>query len=207
MTMKAPPSVAIKMSKDQLEEVREFDAYFFLMFSSCVLLNRKKLDERIKEVTKFYKSESEEEEENDDVSTEIRGWLSLLVDGAVDKVESKRNEEVIAEVDKETINQETEETVPESSNKRESMDYEFNLDDELNESEAVKRVKVSELLTDQLLNIQPKLSGTPDDVIDLDEGVAKPKAVKKLVEKYFQHTARKVSHKHKVELKYVGIFI
>jgi hypothetical protein len=180
------------------------------MFSSCVLLNRKKLDERIKEVTKFYKSESEEEEEgeeSDDVSTEIRGWLSLLVDGAVDKVESKRNEEVIAEVDKETIIQETEETVPESSNKRESMDYEFNLDDELNESEAVKRVKVSELLTDQLLNIQPKLSGTPDDVIDLDEGVAKPKAVKKLVEKYFQHTARKVSHKHKVELRYVGIFI
>jgi hypothetical protein len=155
------------------------------MFSSCVLLNRKKLDERIKEVTKFYKSESEEEEENDDVSTEIRGWLSLLVDGAVDKVESKRNEEVIAEVDKETINQETEETVPESSNKRESMDYEFNLDDELNESEAVKRVKVSELLTDQLLNIQPKLSGTPDDVIDLDEGVAKPKAVKKISGKIF----------------------
>ncbi|RZC32724.1 claspin -like [Asbolus verrucosus] len=175
---KAPPSVAIKMSKDTLEEVS------------------KKLDERIKQVEEFYKSESEDEEESADiVSQEIRSWLDMLVDRAMDNVEDKLKREKTEE----TGNNE-----PESSEQQFSMDYEFNLDD-VDENESARKPNISELLNEKLLNIRPKLSGEPDHIIDLEKGITKPSEVKKLVEKFFQHTAKKLPQKHKVQLNVVGV--
>ena len=162
---KASPSVAIKMSKDQLKEVS------------------KNLDARIKEVEEFYKSESDddEDEENDDATDEIQTWLNELVEKAMDEVE--KTEEVVE---------------METSKTEESLEYDFNLDD--SENDALKKSSVTDLIKDKL-TLQPKLSGSPDDIIDFDEGVTKVSAVKKLVDKFFQHACKKVPHKHKVELK------
>lgn len=167
-----------------------YDPFFFLVYFD--VLHRKKLEERKKEVEEFYKSESDEDEyeedTNDDPSEEIKGWLFTLVDNAVDSVEEKFHDMTVEDSQNE-----------EDSPKNKSTEYEFNLDD-LNESGLSKKSKISEILKDRL-TIQPKLSGTPDDVIDLEEGVTKPSRVKKLVEKFFRHAIQKVPHKHKVELE------
>lgn len=170
----------------------------------------------MKEVEEFYKSESEEEEEDtEDASEEIRSWLDLLVDKAVDLVETKmveltveefirteaqKNTDTLENVDQEEPMECTSDLVNSNEEKLELEDSEIMKDQD---EEVSRRATTLELLKDKL-SVQPRLSGTPDDIIDLDEGVAKPSEVKKLVEKFLQHTAKKVSHKHKVHLEFVS---
>lgn len=61
-------------------------------------------------------------------------------------------------------------------------------------------LKKADLLKEKL-NCQPRLSGGPDQLIDLDEGIAKPSGVSKLMERYMKHVARNVPHKHEVHLR------
>lgn len=68
-------------------------------------------------------------------------------------------------------------------------------------TEVKKDVKISELLKEKLGNIMPRLSGTPDDVIDLECGIAKPKEIVTLMKRFEKHTAKKQVHKSKVQLK------
>ncbi|EFA06121.1 hypothetical protein TcasGA2_TC008964 [Tribolium castaneum] len=187
---KAPPSVAIKMSKDQLEEVS------------------KKLDERIKEVEEFYKSESEEEDDDTkETAREVRSWLDFLVDKAVDSVESKMRQLLVEESGEKKVQDQDKNYSSDLFDQEDPMECSHN--EENSEvpkeiEEIPKKANTLELLRDKL-NVQPRLSGTPDDIIDLEAGVTKPNEVKKLVEKYFQHTAKKVSHKHKVHLDVLGV--
>lgn len=68
--------------------------------------------------------------------------------------------------------------------------------------EVKKCLKLSELLKEQLENIKPRLSGTPDDVIDLESGVTKPKEIVTLMKRFERHTStKKHPHKSKVHLK------
>lgn len=57
------------------------------------------------------------------------------------------------------------------------------------------------ILQDIELNIQPRLSGGPTDVIDLAEGVTKPNEITMLMERFEKHTRRNPIHKNKVKLK------
>lgn len=59
-----------------------------------------------------------------------------------------------------------------------------------------------ELLREQLANDKPRLSGGPDEVIDLESGVAKPAEVVQLMERFAKHvSAKKHQSKHKVKLR------
>lgn len=59
-----------------------------------------------------------------------------------------------------------------------------------------------ELLREQLANDKPRLSGGPDEVIDLESGVAKPAEVVQLMERFAKHVSAKKHHsKHKVKLR------
>lgn len=71
-----------------------------------------------------------------------------------------------------------------------------------NEKEEVKKdLPLSILLRQKLVNIKPRLSGTPDDVIDLESGVTKPREIVTLMKRFEKHTAKNAFHKHKVKLK------
>lgn len=60
-----------------------------------------------------------------------------------------------------------------------------------------------ELLREQLANDKPKLTGSPDDIIDLDEGSSRPREVEKLMERFAKHvqTHKKHQLQHKVKLR------
>lgn len=60
-----------------------------------------------------------------------------------------------------------------------------------------------QLLKEKLSKSQPKLSGFPGQVIDLQEGITKPNAITKLMERFIQHTAHKNSGKNKIQTKYL----
>ncbi|KAF7279020.1 hypothetical protein GWI33_007661 [Rhynchophorus ferrugineus] len=73
------------------------------------------------------------------------------------------------------------------------------------ENKSILKTK-KELLKEKLANIQPKLSGDPDHVIDLDTGITKPKEVVQLMERFAKHTLiKKHLPKHKVELSIVTV--
>lgn len=102
----------------------------------------------------------------------------------------------------------------------ETIDYEFNLDgiedsenydqseqthqsnveDQLKIDEPIK--SIADLIRDKLTH-KPKLSGGPDDVIDLEHGVIRPSDVRLLADRFFQHTSKIQPLKHTVELKLV----
>lgn len=60
-----------------------------------------------------------------------------------------------------------------------------------------------ELLREQLANDKPKLTGSPDDIINLDEGSSRPREVEKLMERFAKHvqTHKKHHPQHKVKLR------
>lgn len=69
-----------------------------------------------------------------------------------------------------------------------------------------KKLNKSELLKEKLGNCVPKLRGAPDEIIDLDSGVAEPSEVSKLMERFFKHTSKKSQMWNKVELRYYILY-
>lgn len=64
-----------------------------------------------------------------------------------------------------------------------------------------KDLTILELLKLKLASKKPKLSGAPDDVIDLETGITKPKEILTLMKRFEKHTAKNHIHKNKVHLK------
>lgn len=58
-----------------------------------------------------------------------------------------------------------------------------------------------DLVKESITNIKPKLTGSPDDVIDLETGIVKPNEVTKLMKRFAEHNFKKLVHKDKVELR------
>lgn len=58
-----------------------------------------------------------------------------------------------------------------------------------------------ELIKQSMANVKPKLTGSPNDVIDLETGTAKPNEVVKLMKRFMEHNFKKSVHKDKVELR------
>lgn len=61
--------------------------------------------------------------------------------------------------------------------------------------------KKLDLIKEQLKNSFPRLSGCPEQVIDLEEGVVKPSVVSDLMERFIKHNSLKKTAKSKVELR------
>ncbi|CAG9762014.1 unnamed protein product [Ceutorhynchus assimilis] len=62
-----------------------------------------------------------------------------------------------------------------------------------------------QLLKEKLANDRPRLSGGPNEVIDLDLNVSKPQEVVQLMERFAKHAAAKRQHHHKVKLNIVRV--
>ncbi|CAG9860448.1 unnamed protein product [Phyllotreta striolata] len=61
-----------------------------------------------------------------------------------------------------------------------------------------------EIIKERFLNDRPRLSGSPNHLIDLDT-VIEPNEVTKLMERFALHTAKKAHHKDKVKLNVVSV--
>ncbi|XP_060536035.1 claspin [Cylas formicarius] len=63
-----------------------------------------------------------------------------------------------------------------------------------------------ELLNEKVQNIKPKLSGQPDELIDLNLNGSKPSEVVQLMQRFAKHvSSKKENHKHKVHLSIVTV--
>ncbi|VEN59666.1 unnamed protein product [Callosobruchus maculatus] len=71
-----------------------------------------------------------------------------------------------------------------------------------NENKKISKLK---LLSEKLSNHKPRLSGNPDEVIDLDSGVTRPSEVCKLMQRFIQHTTKKHVHRDKVKFNVINI--
>ncbi|XP_018573516.1 claspin-like [Anoplophora glabripennis] len=70
--------------------------------------------------------------------------------------------------------------------------------------EQPKNLSKLELIKESLVNINPKLTGSPNDVIDLETGVAKPNEVTKLMKRFVEHNFKKAVPKNNVELSIIS---
>ncbi|KAJ8925628.1 hypothetical protein NQ315_009472 [Exocentrus adspersus] len=68
-----------------------------------------------------------------------------------------------------------------------------------------KNLSKLDLVKEHIANIQPRLSGGPDEVIDLESGIAKPNEVTKLQERFLEHNFRKPTHKDRIQLSIISI--
>nr|CAI5869677.1 unnamed protein product [Callosobruchus analis] len=68
-----------------------------------------------------------------------------------------------------------------------------------------KKMSKMKLLSEKLTNHKPKLSGNPDEVIDLDSAVTRPSEVSKLMQRFIQHTTKKHVHRDKVKFNVINI--
>lgn len=55
------------------------------------------------------------------------------------------------------------------------------------------------------LSVMPRLSGGPNDIIDLDGSTARPSGISKLIERFVKHNAKKVLPKHDVHISVVNV--
>ncbi|CAH0551255.1 unnamed protein product [Brassicogethes aeneus] len=111
------------------------------------------------------------------------------------------------ETSKET--EESEKINTENTKLRISTDFDFNIDDiedsemhaekTSNEKEVSKK-SIKDILKEKLASITPKLSGAPEEDIDLELGVTKENEVSKLIKRFHQHTSVKHTNKHKVNV-------
>lgn len=98
-------------------------------------------------------------------------------------------------------------TAPQKSNPESPNQYEGiifrndDLDKEIEGFHNKKESKISELLKEKLSDAIPRLSGTPDDVVDLETGITKPKEIVTLRKRFDQHTAKNYFHRNKVHVK------
>ncbi|XP_066244848.1 claspin-like [Euwallacea similis] len=224
---RAPPSVAIKMSNEQLEFIS------------------KKLKEREREVKEFYKSESEEsdndekdkdyvllvENRENEVTASVESCLEddKIVNLGIENISDTNPEESANVEPTETLQQQLIDLTPNCEPVSEN--YEFNLEDDNTKKTQTcnlqKDVKdsthtdldkeienfgeelttfKSQLKLLKLANDKPTLSGGPDDVIDLNEGVTKSKEVVELMERFAKHAASKKHHlQHKVKLSVITV--
>ncbi|XP_017784255.1 PREDICTED: claspin isoform X2 [Nicrophorus vespilloides] len=111
-----------------------------------------------------------------------------------------------------------------SSGSSNSMELVFNIDDAcdddmdnvecaMNENEickeneemVVEKAMNKDLLKQQFANITPCLSGGPNSVIDLDEGITRPDDVSLLMERFARHACKKTPQKHKIQLNITSV--
>lgn len=192
-------------------------------------LNSKKLEEREKEVKEFYKSESESDggEKDDEDYVPPTENIELTEERVDMPAETENVEEVPPKVSEEDVQPE-----PSESNKADNSTetFQFNLDDidsdviehsdatnepssrtfthtdldkEIEEFGKPTLKSKMEILREQLANDKPKLTGSPDDIIDLDEGSSRPREVEKLMERFAKHMQKHKKHQpqHKVKLR------
>lgn len=193
-------------------------------------LNSKKLEEREKEVKEFYKSESESDggEKDDEDYVPPTENIELTEERVDMPAETENVEEVPPKVSEEDVQL----PEPSESNKADNSTetFQFNLDDidsdviehsdatnepssrtfthtdldkEIEEFGKPTLKSKMEILREQLANDKPKLTGSPDDIIDLDEGSSRPREVEKLMERFAKHMQKHKKHQpqHKVKLR------
>lgn len=74
------------------------------------------------------------------------------------------------------------------------------------EAEPVENpVKTIDLIKAMATNIQPRLSGNPNDVIDLESGVRKPNEINRLMERFVKHTKHTDKCKESVHLNVISV--
>ncbi|XP_066138261.1 claspin-like [Euwallacea fornicatus] len=224
---RAPPSVAIKMSNEQLE------------------LISKKLKEREIEVKEFYKSESEgsdndeketcyvppveEKGEEEKASNERCLEDEEIINSGIENVADANPEEPANVEPTETLQQtlidltpsctlisEINESNLEDHNSQNTQTCNLqtdpkgfahtDLDKEIESFGEASTTFKSQLELLKLANDKPTLSGGPDDVIDLNEGVTKSKEVVELMERFAKHAASKKHHPpQKVKLSVIRV--
>lgn len=128
---------------------------------------------------------------------EISGWIYFSFETALNKIEAPieipLENELLTESEPMACEPIVEQV--EESQLLQENESEVQQNDDSNKS------NITDLLKAAIKNLQPKLSGSPDDVIDLDTGIRRPSNAKQLAEKFFRHTAKTKLHKYKVELE------
>ncbi|XP_050294813.1 claspin-like isoform X2 [Anthonomus grandis grandis] len=160
-----------------------------------------------------------EVEESSKISMQENIPFNDITTESHDKQTCQQSESYEFQLDDEEIESpmETPENISKSIVENESLVtcQEFNYSDLDKEIEAYRETEPRErpsikskleLLKEQLANDKPKLSGCPDEIIDLDSGVTKPREVVQLMERFAKHVATKKHHsKHKVKLSIVTV--
>lgn len=160
----------------------------------------------MKEVEEFYKSDTEDDEDetkdfvNKDLINEISGWIYFSFETALDKTENSIEIGVENELS-ESEPMVCKPVVEQTEESDEVLPTNDSQESEVQQNNGLNKSNITDLLEASIKNLQPKLFGNLDDVIDLDTGITRPSNAKQLAEKFFRHTAKTKLHKYKVELE------
>lgn len=92
----------------------------------------------------------------------------------------------------------------------EDMDFDLHLSDDssdaVSQSDKQKAIEtaqksIQDVMKELKVETNPRLSGAPDEEIDLDYGVVKPSNIAKLMDRYIKHTTQKKNKSNKLELE------
>lgn len=114
---------------------------------------------------------------------------------------SEKNQDLeVKEISSYSSEQENSVVFPISTFKNDDLDKEIESFD-VKSNDNFNKSRIAEMLKDHLSNLEPKLSGTSDDIIDLESGITKPKEIMSLMKRFEKHTTKTHVHKNKVHLK------
>ncbi|KAL3288108.1 hypothetical protein HHI36_002558 [Cryptolaemus montrouzieri] len=169
----------------------------------------------ITEIDEIKLNDTEQLQKNDSGESKDTGKLIILSDVVVNLAEPSTSKHMYS------LDDELSQLASESN--KDFCDYDFNLDDieddsqgavmenkivscegkEINENNTKKQRKME--MIQKLGELKPRLSGGPNEIIDLASGMSMPDEVFKLRERFLQHTFKPGKNKNKKEVSILSV--